>query len=156
MHEYSVSDYAFWEDLWQFLAIIYSAPPTKVCVPVTVVPADAHLFVPQIMTTGHIKEVPVWFPGARLNYAENLLWRNDDAIALTATGELGQVTSCSFRQLRSLVQGMAGAMKAKGLQVGDRVAGEQHPRALNLPRYPAATSHIEDLFSGSMSSRVVF
>jgi acetoacetyl-CoA synthetase len=30
LHEYSVTDYTFWLDLWQFLGIISSVPPTKV------------------------------------------------------------------------------------------------------------------------------
>ena len=30
LHEYSVTDYTFWLDLWQFMGIISSVPPTKV------------------------------------------------------------------------------------------------------------------------------
>lgn len=71
---------------------------------------------------GQTKEVPVWFPGARLNYAENLLYRNDDAIAITATGESGIVTNYSFRKLQHLVRRMAAALRVNGLQSGDRVA----------------------------------
>ena len=70
-----------------------------------------------------MKEVPIWFPGARLNYAENLLYRNDDAIAITAGGESGVVTNYTFRQLRHLVRRMAAALGVNGLQPGDRVAG---------------------------------
>jgi len=80
----------------------------------------------QILTDGYIKEVPLWFPGARLNYAENLLWRNDDSIALTATGETGRTTTCTWRQLREMVRGMAAAMRNNGLQIGDRVAGKSY------------------------------
>jgi acetoacetyl-CoA synthetase len=72
---------------------------------------------------GKIKEVPIWFPGARLNYAENLLYRSDDAIAVTAAGESGVVINYSFRQLRHLVSRMAAALRVNGLQPGDRVAG---------------------------------
>ena len=70
-----------------------------------------------------MKEVPVWFPGARMNYAENLLYRNDDAIAITAGGESSVVTNYTFRQLRQLVRRMAAALRVNGLQPGDRVAG---------------------------------
>jgi acetoacetyl-CoA synthetase len=70
-----------------------------------------------------MKEVPVWFPGARLNYAENLLFRNDDAIAITAGGETGVVIHYTFRQLRHLVRRMAAALRVNGLEPGDRVAG---------------------------------
>ncbi|KAI9449443.1 acetoacetate-CoA ligase [Lactarius psammicola] len=104
LHEYSVTDYTFWLDLWRFLGIISSVPPTKV------------------LGEGYIKEVPQWFPGARLNYAENMLWRTDDGIAITETNETGHVASYSYRQLRELVRKLAVALKLHGLQPGDRVA----------------------------------
>ncbi|KAI0321066.1 acetoacetate-CoA ligase [Amylostereum chailletii] len=104
LHAYSVSDYGFWQDLWEFMGIIYSDPPT------------------QVLKEGHIKEVPEWFPGARLNYAENLLWRNDDMLAITESSELGRVKSYSFRQLREKVRQTAAALKTNGLIPGDRVA----------------------------------
>ncbi|KAJ3781487.1 acetoacetyl-CoA synthetase [Lentinula aff. detonsa] len=103
-HRYSIENYSFWEDAWQHLRIIYSVPPQNV------------------ITEGSIANVPIWFPGARLNYAENLLWRNDDSIACTAGGEPGKVAECTFRELRLRVQKMASAMRANGLQIGDRVA----------------------------------
>ncbi|KAJ4483937.1 acetoacetyl-CoA synthetase [Lentinula aciculospora] len=103
-HKYSIENYSFWEDAWQHLRILYSVPPQSV------------------ITEGSILNVPIWFPGARLNYAENLLWRNDDSIACTAGGETGKVIECSFRELRLRVQKMASAMRANGSQIGDRVA----------------------------------
>ncbi|KAF8228881.1 acetoacetyl-CoA synthetase [Tricholoma matsutake] len=106
LHKYSVEDYTFWLDLWEFLGIISSVPPNS----------------KRIIMEGQTKEVPVWFPGARLNYAENLLYRNDDAIAITATGESGIVTNYSFRKLQHLVRRMAAALRVNGLQSGDRVA----------------------------------
>jgi acetoacetyl-CoA synthetase len=86
------------------LGIISSVPPTKV------------------LEEGHIKEVPRWFPDARLNYAENMLWRTDDGIAITETNETGHVASYSYRELRELVRKFAAALKLHGLQPGDRVA----------------------------------
>ncbi|EEB91905.1 hypothetical protein MPER_09662, partial [Moniliophthora perniciosa FA553] len=52
LYKYSIENYDFWVDLWKYLRITYSVPPEK------------------IMTPGTIPEVPEWFPGARLNYAE--------------------------------------------------------------------------------------
>ncbi|KAJ8076182.1 hypothetical protein PM082_000599 [Marasmius tenuissimus] len=104
LHKYSIEDYDFWLDLWKFFRIISSQPPQT------------------ILAQGHIPEIPIWFPGARLNYAENLLWRNDDKIACTACGESGKVVHYSFKQLRQSVQEMASAMRANGVSVGDRVA----------------------------------
>jgi acetoacetyl-CoA synthetase len=72
---------------------------------------------------GYIKEVPRWFPGARLNYAENLLWRTDDALAITECNETGHLSSYSFRELREQVRKFAAALNAHGLRPGDRVAG---------------------------------
>lgn len=77
----------------------------------------------QVIADGYLPEVPIWFPGARLNYAENLLARTDDGIAVTTSGESGIVVDYSFRQLRSMVREMAAALRANGLRVGDRVAG---------------------------------
>ncbi len=68
----------------------------------------------------------MWFPGARLNYAENLLRFNNDSIAITSARETGQIAHYTFKQLRSMVQTLAAAMRVNGLQVGDRVAGELH------------------------------
>ncbi|KZV61717.1 acetoacetate-CoA ligase [Peniophora sp. CONT] len=104
LHQYSVSNYDFWGDLWEYLGIIYSIRYTKV------------------LEEGPIKEVPTWFPGARLNYAENMLWRNDDAVAITERHELGDTQSYSFRQLRELVRQMSTALRSNGLKAGDRVA----------------------------------
>lgn len=75
---------------------------------------------------GKFKEIPIWFPDARLNYAENLLWRKDDAVAVTATSETGVFEHYTFRQLREMVRKMASALRISGLQVGDRVAGTFH------------------------------
>ncbi|EKM80626.1 hypothetical protein AGABI1DRAFT_55606 [Agaricus bisporus var. burnettii JB137-S8] len=106
LHKYSVEHDEFWLDLWEFLGIISSIPPNK----------------DRITVPGKIPEIPTWFPDARLNYAENLLWRRDDAIAITATGELGNVEHYTFRQLWQMVRKMASALRTSGLQVGDRVA----------------------------------
>lgn len=70
-----------------------------------------------------MKEIPIWFPGARLNWAENLLFHQHDAIACTAIRETGTVAHYTFHELRGLVREMAAALRVNGLQVGDRVAG---------------------------------
>lgn len=106
LHAYSVSNYTFWLDLWQFIGILSSVPPDPT----------------KIVQKGKYEEVPEWFPGVRLNYAENLLYRNDDGIACTAGNELGIVTHYTFHELREMVRKMAAAMRANGLKVGDRVA----------------------------------
>ena len=37
--------------------------------------------------TKNISEIPEWFHGSRLNFAENLLKYNDDQVAVYAAGE---------------------------------------------------------------------
>jgi acetoacetyl-CoA synthetase len=64
-----------------------------------------------------------WFPGARLNFAENLLRRRGDATALISLLENGTRTETSFDELYAQVAAIAAALKARGVEPGDRVAG---------------------------------
>jgi acetoacetyl-CoA synthetase len=63
-----------------------------------------------------------WFPEARLNFAENLLRRRDDGVAIIFSGEGKVRRQLSFRALYSQVSRTAQAMRAAGLESGDRVA----------------------------------
>ncbi|KAK1227680.1 hypothetical protein PQX77_009305 [Marasmius sp. AFHP31] len=100
------------------------------------------------MSPGSIPEVPIWFPGARLNYAENLLWRNDDGIALIASSERGHLGRCSFRELRLKVREMAAAMRANGVVAGDRVAAII-TNSIIAVTIALATTSIGAIFSGT-------
>jgi len=64
-----------------------------------------------------------WFPGARLNFAENLLRYRDDRTALTFRGEGQKAVRLTYAQLYDKVAHLAQALKNSGVQVGDRVAG---------------------------------
>ncbi len=64
-----------------------------------------------------------WFPGARLNYAENLLRRADDAPAIIFLDERGERREISCADLRREVARAAAALRACGVVPGDRVAG---------------------------------
>ena len=64
-----------------------------------------------------------WFPGARLNYAENLLHYRDEHPALIAYNERGQRRVLSYRQLCAEVARIASGLKEIGVQPGDRVVG---------------------------------
>jgi acetoacetyl-CoA synthetase len=66
---------------------------------------------------------PGWFPGARLNFAENLLRYDDARPALIAWTELGHRRTLSFAELRADVAIYAAALRAAGVAPGDRVAG---------------------------------
>ncbi len=64
-----------------------------------------------------------WFPGARLNFAENLLRRDDDGAALISWTEEGRRGAMSFAELRRDVARIASGLRALGVMPGDRVAG---------------------------------
>jgi len=64
-----------------------------------------------------------WFNGAQLNFAENLLARDDDALALIFTNERGARSELSYRQLRNEVARVAAGLKQLGITSNDRVAG---------------------------------
>ncbi|CAA7261760.1 unnamed protein product [Cyclocybe aegerita] len=133
LHEYSIENDMFWVDLWEFLGIISSVPPRK----------------DQILEPGPLlPEIPSWFPGVRLNYAENLLYRRDDGIALTETGESGVVTHVTFRELHERVRVMAAALRVNGLKVGDRVAAIV-TNTSNTVIIALATASIGGIFSST-------
>ncbi|KAL5479092.1 hypothetical protein ACEPAI_2380 [Sanghuangporus weigelae] len=116
LHAYSVKDYTFWLDLWEFLGITSSIPPDP----------------SKILEQGRAPYLPNWFPNARLDYAENLLSRSDDGIAITFAREDAlahgnsfenqRIQHVSWRELRIDVARWVAALRAEGIRVGDRVA----------------------------------
>ena len=64
-----------------------------------------------------------WFPGATLNFAENLLHWRDDHLALIAYDERGTRRTLSYRQLAAEVARVAAGLRDAGVVSGDRVAG---------------------------------
>lgn len=65
----------------------------------------------------------IWFPGAKLNYAENLLRCRDESDALVFWGEDKVKSRISHKKLYDEVSRLSQAMKAAGLVKGDRVGG---------------------------------
>lgn len=63
-----------------------------------------------------------WFPGATLNFAEHLLKRRDDAVALVAINENGQREQLTHAELAAQVAGLQRSLRAAGVGLGDRVA----------------------------------
>lgn len=64
-----------------------------------------------------------WFPQARVNYAENMLRRQDDGEALVFWGETKVKRHVTHGELYSQVARIQQAMVAAGVGSGDRVAG---------------------------------
>ncbi|KAI8140548.1 acetoacetate-CoA ligase [Fennellomyces sp. T-0311] len=96
----------FWTTVWEYTNVISSAPATQALD--QSVPMDA---------------VPEWFKGARLNFAENLLWcKSPDKVAIIVTGEGQGRRSITYAELYNQVLKCTMALKAHGVQKGDRVA----------------------------------
>jgi acetoacetyl-CoA synthetase len=72
-----------------------------------------------------------FFPGARLNFAENLLRFRDQHPAIVFRNDRGTRREVSYRDLHEEVARIAAGLKAAGVTVGDRVAGY-------LPNLPEA------------------
>ena len=64
-----------------------------------------------------------FFPGARLNFAENLLRFSDDQAALVFRNERGTRRALSYKELHTEVARVAAGLRAAGVVTGDRVAG---------------------------------
>lgn len=62
-----------------------------------------------------------WFPGATLNFAEHLLKRRDDSVAVVAIAEDGQRQQLTYAELAAQVAGLQASLRAIGVGLGDRV-----------------------------------
>jgi acetoacetyl-CoA synthetase len=63
-----------------------------------------------------------WFPNATLNYAEHLLRRRDEHLAIVATAEGGVRRTLSYRELFDQVARARAGLRKAGVRRGDRVA----------------------------------
>ncbi|MEX0697014.1 MAG: acetoacetate--CoA ligase [Dongiaceae bacterium] len=106
----------FWPAVWDFCAVIGERGDTVL---------------------EHAEKMPGarFFPGARLNFAENLLRAKGDGDALVFRGEARVERRLSHRQLYDLVSRLTQALRAAGIAPGDRIAGF----VPNLPETIAAT-----------------
>ena len=106
LHQWSIDHLdQFWSAVWQFTEIIASQPYTSVVEDVDQFPGAK------------------WFPGARLNFAENLMRYRDDRVALIALQEKRPRRTISYAELWTEVEKLASAMRVQGITAGDRVAG---------------------------------
>jgi len=81
-----------------------------------------------------------WFPGVRLNYAQNLLAFNDAHTALLFVDEFGHEDALSYAELNIRVAHLASWLSAQGIQAGDRVAGFAANRIETVIAMLAATA----------------
>ena len=110
---------AFWEALWDDVGVLATEREDGR-------PFDAVLRGARAHGTARAgRTVRTWFPGARLNFAENLLRRRDAHPALVALDEAGR-QRCVTRSTSSRVEvgrAASGAARAWAWRRGDRVAG---------------------------------
>ena len=62
-----------------------------------------------------------WFPGARLNFAENLLRHKDNRLAFVFIGESQKSTRITYAELYNQVARLAKSLREMGVCAGDRV-----------------------------------
>jgi len=106
LYQWSVDEpEAFWSLLWDFGEVVSQQKGKR------------------ILEDAHRMPGAQWFPDASLNFAENLLRRDDEGTAIIFRSETGEEEIVSFRELRSRVTQTASALRACGVVVGDRVAG---------------------------------
>ncbi len=116
-HGLNISDYSelyqwsvdkipdFWEAVWEFTEIKASRPYDRVVDDLSKMPGAE------------------WFPGARLNFAENLLRYRDERPALVFQGEAQAPVTLTYAELYDEVARVAESLKAVGVQAGERVVG---------------------------------
>jgi acetoacetyl-CoA synthetase len=95
---------SFWASVWEFGGIIGTR-------------GDRIVMEPERMPGAR------FFPEARLNFAQNLLRRRDDGIAIVFKGENRRRRTLTFGQLFDAVSAFAAALRGAGVRSGDRVAG---------------------------------
>ena len=105
LHRWSVEQPdAFWQQAWDYCNVIGR-------------PGDT------VLTPGETFQSTRWFADGELNYAENLLKRNDTHTAVVSVLEDGSRSTISYAQLRVAAGKVAAQLQAAGIQPGDRVAG---------------------------------
>ncbi len=114
--EWSTTDLeGFWASIWERFDVIASQPYERVLGARPMPGAE-------------------WFPGARLNYAENILRiRDDDAVAIRHASETRPLAAQTRGELRAEVARVAAGLRALGVGPGDRVAAY-------LPNIPEAVA----------------
>ncbi|KAL0979835.1 hypothetical protein UPYG_G00190410 [Umbra pygmaea] len=129
LYQWSVESYAeFWAQVWRYCDVVSSRMYEEV-----------------VDLSKGISDVPEWFKGSRLNYAENLL-KHKEQDKRGANGQ--EITKVTFRELRRDVALFAAAMRKMGVKTGDRVAGYL-PNGIHAVEAMLATASIGAIWSST-------
>ena len=106
LYQWSVENIPdFWAAVWDFAEIKASKPYEQVVEDLRKFPGAK------------------WFPGARLNFAENLLRYRDNQLAFIFKGETQVSQQMTYVELYDSVARIAHSLRETGVGVGDRVVG---------------------------------
>ena len=106
LHQWSIQNIPdFWQEIWNCSNVIYSKNYTK------------------IVENVHKMPGAEWFPGSRINFAENLLRYKDDRIAIHFQSENYCEKKITYRELYDTVESLAHSLKSIGVKEGDRIIG---------------------------------
>lgn len=94
----------FWAAMWDFGDIIASKKYDTVVEDLTRFPGTN------------------WFPGAKLNFAENLLKHKDDQLAFIFRGEDQKKAQMTYQELSTKAAQLAKPLRELGIKPGDRIA----------------------------------
>ena len=104
LHAWSIDDRAaFWNLIWDYCGVIGDKGG-------------------RVLENGDQMPGAAFFPDAKLNFAENLLRRDDDSEAMVFRGEDKVERRLSWAELTALVSRLQQAFRAAGVEPGDRVA----------------------------------
>ncbi len=122
LYKWTVDDIPnFWDAMWKFSGIISSQPYEKVVEDLNVFPGTK------------------WFPGAKLNFAENLLKNKDKKLAFIFQGETKVSKQMTYEELNKTVAWLAKSLKDIGIKTGDRVVSYL-PNLIETPIAMLATT----------------
>ena len=106
LHAFSLNEMEnFWSTVWDFCDVVAETKGER------------------IMLDGDRMPGAKFFPDARLNFAENLLGRRDDSPAIIFRAEDMFKRQLTWNELYDEVSRLAQAMRALGVESGDRIAG---------------------------------
>ena len=94
----------FWDEVWNFYNVIGEKGNKPYMAPENSLPGTK------------------FFPNGTLNYAENMIKKNDNDIAITFWSEDKIKKKLSWHQLKNQVSAVANYFKKKGIKKGDRIA----------------------------------